>query len=258
MQGFRHPHRTINPTSTRARGHFPPWPRTGRPPVFIQFWARPPMCLPNAPGPSPHGRSRQTPAPAAETATISSGAGNDGNPAPRASLVDAPPRGAPGACRFSGAPARPGSRHLSRERDFPGLRSLVAILLLASSTAWAAETQLESRTVHHETANVGDDPTGMLESRAPPFHPSLRISLPAEIRSADPVRRRIPAGLQPRRAGVHRNLPSDFAGDIAPALEWREGLDGRIYATISVDSPRARAQDTDARHNPDQRGTPIL
>ena len=117
----------------------------------------------------------------------------------------------------------------------------MAILLLASSTAWAAETQLESRTVHHESANVGDDPTGMLESRAPPFHPSLRISLPAEIRSADPVRRRIPAGLQPRRAGVHRNLPSDFAGDIAPALEWREGLDGRIYATISVDSPAARA-----------------
>ena len=117
----------------------------------------------------------------------------------------------------------------------------MAVLLLASSTAWAAETQLESRTVHHESANVGDDPTGMLESRAPPFHPSLRISLPAEIRSADPVRRRIPAGLQPRRAGVHRNPPSDFAGDIAPALEWREGLDGRIYATISVDSPAARA-----------------
>ena len=48
-----------------------------------------------------------------------------------------------------------------------------------------------------------------------------------------------PATRGPLRIGVHRELPPQFRGELAPALEWRELADGTIVTSISLSSPSA-------------------
>ena len=65
------------------------------------------------------------------------------------------------------------------------------------------------------------------------------VELAIQLSPLDDAEIAPPAARGPLRIGVHREVPREFRGELAPALEWRELADGTIVTSISLSSPSA-------------------
>ena len=63
---------------------------------------------------------------------------------------------------------------------------------------------------------------------------ALRIDLPPATVPEAPQK-----GRRPLRIGIHRDVPREFQGDLAPRLDWRLVGDGAVAAAVLVSSPQA-------------------
>ena len=132
------------------------------------------------------------------------------------------------------------SKAAPQHRASPLARVAFAFLLsaaLAAPTGWAEAVAATRVAGTISSAVPGEQSVELVSTRLD--YSTAPVQLAIQLSPLDDAEIAPPAARGPLRIGVHREVPPQFRGELAPALAWRELADGTIVTSISLSSPSA-------------------